>query len=80
VGQILGFILMILGGTIFPLFRSGGLMGTLSRLTPNAWGIEGYMKLLADNATLIQVAPNILMLFGFAAVFFAIAVWRFKFE
>jgi len=80
VGQILGFILMILGGTIFPLFRSEGLMGTLSRLTPNAWGIEGYMGLLGDNATLVQVAPNILILFGFAAVFFAIAVWRFKFE
>jgi ABC-2 type transport system permease protein len=79
-GQVLGFILLAVGGSIFPLFRAGGLMGILSRLTPNAWGIEGYMGLVADNWTLAQTAPNILALFGFAVVFFAIAVWRFRFE
>ena len=80
-GNVLGFILMVLGGTIvYPLFRAEGFIGTLSRLTPNAWGVEGYMGLLADNWTLAQTAPNILILAGFAAVFFGIAVWRFKFE
>jgi ABC-2 type transport system permease protein len=79
-GMILGFVLMVLGGTIFPLFRAGGFMGILSRLTPNAWGIEGYMGLVADNWTLAQVAPDILALLGFAVVFSALAVWRFKFE
>jgi ABC-2 type transport system permease protein len=79
-GMILGFVLLVLGGGIFPLFRSQGLMGTLSRLTPNAWAIEGYMGLVADNWTLLQTAPNILVMFGFAVVFFGIAVWRFRFE
>jgi ABC-2 type transport system permease protein len=81
VGMVLGFVLMALGGTVgFPLFRAEGFMGTLSRLTPNAWGLEGYMGILADNWTLAQTAPNILALLGFAVVFFALAVWRFKFE
>lgn len=80
-GTVLGFILMVLGGTIvYPLFLAEGFIGTLSRLTPNAWGVEGYMMLLADNWTLAQTAPNILILLGFAAVFFAVAVWRFKYE
>ena len=80
-GNVLGFILMVLGGTIvYPLFRAEGFIGTLSRLTPNAWGVEGYMGLLAGNWTLAQTAPNILVLAGFAAVFFGIAVWRFRFE
>lgn len=80
-GTVLGFILMILGGTIvYPLFRAEGFIGILSRLTPNAWGVEGYMGLLAGNWTLAQTAPNILILLGFAAVFFAVAVWRFKYE
>jgi ABC-2 type transport system permease protein len=80
-GTVLGFILMVLGGTIvYPLFLDKGIIGTLSRLTPNAWGVEGYMMLMADNWTLAQTAPNILVLAGFAAVFFGIAVWRFKFE
>ena len=38
-GTALGFILLALGGSIFPLFLSEGFMGTLSRLTPNAWAI-----------------------------------------
>jgi ABC-2 type transport system permease protein len=79
-GVVMGFVLLILGGSIFPLFRAEGFIGLLSRLTPNAWGIEGYMGIVADGWTLIDVAPNILALLGFAVVFFAIAVWRFRFE
>jgi ABC-2 type transport system permease protein len=79
-GVVLGFVLLVLGGSIFPLFRSEGFMGTLSRMTPSAWAIEGYMGLIADDWTLLQVAPNIVILLGFAAVFFGLAVWRFKFE
>jgi ABC-2 type transport system permease protein len=79
-GMVLGFVLLALGGSIFPLFRAGGLVGFVSRLTPSAWGIEGFMGLVADNWTLAQTAPNILALLGFAVVFFGIAVWRFRFE
>ena len=78
--MVLGFVLLALGGSIFPLFRAEGFVGILSRLTPSAWGIEGYMGLVADNWTLAQTAPNILALLGFAIVFFAVAVWRFSFE
>jgi ABC-2 type transport system permease protein len=79
-GMVLGFVLLVLGGSIMPLFRAEGFIGIVSRLTPSAWGIEGYMGLIADNWSLAQTAPNILALLGFAVVFFAIAVWRFRFE
>ena len=80
VGQVLGFVLLALGGTIFPTFDMGGLMGILSKLTPSAWAIQGYMRVMSEGWTLMQVAPNILILLGFAAVFFGLAVWRFKFD
>jgi ABC-2 type transport system permease protein len=79
-GMVLGFVLLALGGSIFPLFRAEGFIGILSRLTPSAWGIEGFMGLVADNWSLVRAVPNILALLGFAVVFFGIAVWRFKFE
>ena len=79
-GMVLGFVLLALGGSIFPLFRAPGFMGIVSRMTPSAWGIEGYMGLVADGWTLAETAPNILALLGFAVVFFGIAVWRFRFE
>jgi ABC-2 type transport system permease protein len=79
-GTILGFVLMVLGGTVFPLWRAGGFMGLLSRLTPGSWGVEGYMGLLGDGWNLARTAPNILALLGFAVVFGGIATWRFRFE
>jgi ABC-2 type transport system permease protein len=79
-GMALGFVLLALGGSIFPLWRAEGFVGILSRLTPSSWGIEGYMGLVADGWTLADTAPNMLALLGFAAVFFAVAVWRFRFE
>jgi len=79
-GMALGFVLLALGGSIFPLWRAEGFVGTLSRLTPSSWGIEGYMGVIADGWTLANTAPNILALIGFAVVFFAVAVWRFKFD
>jgi ABC-2 type transport system permease protein len=80
VGQVLGFVLLALGGTIFPTFDMGGLMGILSKLTPSAWAIQGYMRVMSEGWTLMQVAPNILILLGFAVVFFVLAVWRFRFD
>lgn len=80
VGMILGFVLMALGGTIYPFFRSQNFMATLSKITPNAHAIEGYMGLLADNWTVVQVLPQIGILLGFATVFFAVTVWRFRFD
>ncbi len=78
-GMVLGFVLLALGGSLYPLFRSEGFIGTLSRMTPSTWGIEGYMGVVADHWTLAQTAPNILMLLAFSAVFFAMAEWRLQF-
>jgi len=80
VGTVLGFVLLALGGSIFPLFRAEGFIGIVSRLTPSAWGIEGFMGLVADSWTLVDALPNIAALFGFAVVFGGVAIWRFRFE
>lgn len=86
VGLLLVFVLAGLGGSIqisskpIPLYRSENFMGVVSRLTPHAQALEGYMRLLADNAGPIDILPQTGILLGMAAIFFAIAVWQFKFE
>jgi len=83
-GMVLGFLLAGLGGCIQvgnrPLFRATGVLGTISRLTPHAHALEGYMRLLAEDAGLWQVLPQVGMLLAMAVVFFSVAMWRFKFE
>lgn len=84
VGMVLGFVLAGIGGCIAmtptPITRSEGFMSVLSRLTPHAHAVEGYYSLMAENATLTQVLPEIGILLAMAVVFFLIAMWRFEFE
>lgn len=52
----------------------------VSQLTPHAHAIRGYYDLMIYGADLSQLLPNIAVLLGFAVVFLAVAIWRFKFE
>jgi ABC-2 type transport system permease protein len=84
IGTVLGFILGSLGGAIAfsptPFYRSGGVIGTLASLTPQNHGVEGFYRLMAENASFVQVLPQVGILLGMGIFFFAIALWRFKFE
>jgi ABC-2 type transport system permease protein len=84
IGLILAFVLAGLGGAMAmsaqPLYRSGGFISVLSNLTPHAHAVEGYYRLMAENASFIQVLPQMGILLGMGIVFFLIAVWRFKFD
>jgi ABC-2 type transport system permease protein len=83
-GIILALILAAIGGCISmsgdPVFRGEGFMGTLANLTPHAHAMEGYYSLMAENASLASILPQMGIVLAFGAVFFLIAVWRFKFE
>jgi ABC-2 type transport system permease protein len=82
IGTILGLVLAGIGGSLpmtgKPLTRAGGALGGIARLTPHAHAIEGYYSLMAENATPLQILPEIGILLGIGALFFAVATWRFS--
>jgi len=84
IGTVLGFVLAGIGGCIAmsqtPLTRADGFMGVLSNLTPHGHALEGYYRLMAENATFVQILPEIGILLAMGVVFFLIARWRFRFE
>jgi ABC-2 type transport system permease protein len=84
VGTILGFVLAGLGGAIaigqFPLTRSDSPMAIVARLTPHSHAIEAFYRLMGEQATLLDILPQLAVLLGMAVLFGAIAVWRFRFE
>lgn len=83
-GLLLGFLLAGLGGcfsfTAVPLYKGGGLMQTVTRFIPQGQAVYAFDKLLVEGKGLLAVLPNIGVLLLMALVFFAIAVWRFKYE
>jgi ABC-2 type transport system permease protein len=84
VGMVLGFLLAGIGGCIqiglIPTYRMEGFLGSLSRFVPHSYALESYRILMIESGTLTGVLPNILILLGFALVFFAIGVWKFKYD
>jgi ABC-2 type transport system permease protein len=83
-GIVLAFVLAGVGGAIplagTPLAREGGFIGILSKFTPQAYAVEGYYRLMAENGTLVQILPQLGVLVAMAIVFSAIATSRFRFE
>jgi ABC-2 type transport system permease protein len=84
IGMTLGFLLGGLGGCIqvglIPTYRMTGVIGFLSRLTPTAHALEAYRLLMLQGAGLVAILPQVLILLGFAVVFFVFALAKFKFE
>lgn len=85
IGLVLGFVLGGLGGCFIidspvPLYKAGGTIEMISRLTPQAQALMGYDRLLNGGGDVAAVLPNVLALLGLALLFFVIASWRFRFE
>jgi ABC-2 type transport system permease protein len=84
IGVLLVFVLGALGGCFMlglePIFRMEGPLGFVSRLTPQAHALEAFRRLLVEGYSLVGVLPQIGILTAMGTFFFAIAVWRFRFE
>ncbi|MEZ4669981.1 MAG: ABC transporter permease [Anaerolineae bacterium] len=80
VSLLLSLTLAPLGGAWWPLDVVPEFMRTVGHLSPVAWATDSFRMLVFENATLTTVLPNIAVLLVLAVVFFAFAVWRFKYE
>ena len=69
-----------LGGCFIPRFTMPDWLKTLGLITPHAWALDAYQDLLVRGYGLTDVLPKVGVLAAFALVFFAIGVWRFRFE
>jgi len=77
IGSAIMLIFGILGGSFITLEQLPPLVQTLSRITPNAWGLDGFTT-LALGGTLRNLGEPILALFIMGAVLFGISVLMFS--
>ena len=77
-GVLTSLILAPLGGCWWPLFITPPIMQSLARLTPHGWANGGLNKLMLFGAQFTDVAPEMAALAAFAALFLAIALYRFR--
>ncbi|HVP78678.1 MAG TPA: ABC transporter permease [Thermodesulfobacteriota bacterium] len=77
---LLAITLSALGGMMVPTFIMPNLMKTLSLFTPHAWALAGYHDIIIRGLGTKDVLTEVLVLLGFASLFFVIALWRFRFD
>lgn len=67
-----------LGGCWWPLFITPDWMQSLALITPHGWANTAFNRLMLFGGQFESVAGELLALIGFAAVFSAVAAWRFR--
>jgi ABC-2 type transport system permease protein len=77
---LLAIILSALGGMMVPVFVMPGFMQTLAQFTPHAWALAGYHDVIIPGLGIREVLGETAVNFGFAGLFFLVALWRFRFD
>ncbi len=80
-GNVGVWLLGFLGGCLLPPFLLEFIgLSAISKVVPHYWAITAYQDLMVRGRGLADIAPQLLALLAFSAIFFAIGVWRFRFD
>jgi ABC-2 type transport system permease protein len=74
------FLFAALGGAWFPLEVAGEAFATIGHVTPTAWAMDGLQNIVVRGQGLASVLLPAGILLAYGALFFGIAVWRFRFD
>ena len=77
---MLGMVMALLGGCWYPIEFFPEAARVASKALPTAWAMQGLTDLVLRGQGLPAILPEAGVLIAFAAVFFAIGVWRFRYE
>jgi ABC-2 type transport system permease protein len=78
--MLLGMVMALLGGCWYPAELFPQVVRNLVKIVPTTWAMEGMLDLVLRGQGLSAILPEAGVLLGFAAVFLAIGVWRFRYE
>jgi ABC-2 type transport system permease protein len=77
---MLGMVMALLGGCWYPIELFPAFVQTAVKILPTSWAMQGMLDIVLRGQDLGGVLPEAGVLLGFAALFFGIGVWRFRYE
>jgi ABC-2 type transport system permease protein len=75
-----GMVMALLGGCWYPLEMFPQVVQNIVKVLPTTWAMRGLLDIVLRGQGFAAILPVAGILFGFAAVFFGIGIWRFKYE
>ncbi len=81
IGPPVLLVMGMLGGCMFPRVAMPAIMQKIGLAMPHGWALDGYYALLVrPGTTVLDILPQVGALLGFAVLFAAIGLSRFRFE
>jgi ABC-2 type transport system permease protein len=77
---MLGMVMALMGGCWYPLELFPQVVRNVVKILPTTWAMQGLLDIVSRGQGLAAILPEAGVLLGFAAVFFVIGIWRFKYE
>ncbi len=75
-----GMVFALMGGCWYPLEMFPQAVQHAVKILPTTWAMQGLLDIVLRGRGLVEILPEAGVLLGFAAVFFAVGVWRFRYE
>ncbi|GAB4532100.1 MAG: linearmycin resistance permease LnrM [Anaerolineales bacterium] len=77
-GTAITLVFSILGGNFIALQRIPTWLDIFSKATLNRWAMDGFVSLALDGKPVSAILPNVAVLLGMGALFFALALLGFN--
>ena len=75
-----GMVFALMGGCWYPLELFPPAIQNAVKVLPTTWAMQGMLDLVLRGGGLKDILPEAAVLLGFAAIFFSVGVWRFRYE
>ena len=75
-----GMLMALFGGCWYPLELFPQFIRTAVHILPTTWAMDGLLSIVLRGQGLPAVLLPTGVLFGFSLIFFAIGIWRFRYE
>lgn len=77
---MLGMVMALLGGCWYPLELFPAVVQEAVKVLPTRWAMQGMLDIVVRGQGLSAVLPEAAVLLGFAALFYVVGIWRFRYE
>ena len=77
---LMGMVMALLGGCWYPIELFPAFVRNAVRVLPTRWAMQGLLDIVLRGQGLAGVTTEAGVLLGFAALFFAMGIRRFRYE